>query len=101
MKFTEELKTEIKIILKNKTPREVYESMIEYGMIETPMPTDKTYISIDLQEYKRLVEDSIVLSALEGSGVDNWDWYDDAIDGIGDLEEEINAYVSNVYKNIS
>lgn len=93
MKFTEGFKQEIKNHFKNKTPKEIYEEMIEHGMVDSPMPTDNTYISVDLKEYKQLVEDSIILSALEGAGVDNWDWYDEAIGSIGDLQEEVKLYI--------
>ena len=32
-------------------------------------------ITISKQEYKELLVDSLILSALENGGVDNWEWY--------------------------
>jgi hypothetical protein len=36
-------------------------------------------IMVPWDEYERLVEDSRLLNALRRAGVDNWEWYDDAI----------------------
>jgi len=38
-----------------------------------------TIVIISADEYKKLVRDSKILSALEQGGVDNWDWYSDSI----------------------
>ena len=37
-------------------------------------------ISISEEEYKALLNDSILLNCLQMMGVDNWDGYDDAIE---------------------
>jgi|WetSurMetagenome_2_1015567.scaffolds.fasta_scaffold341278_3 hypothetical protein len=42
------------------------------------MENDKEMIEISKEEYKHLLEDSKMLSALEQAGVDNWEGYDDA-----------------------
>jgi hypothetical protein len=40
---------------------------------------------ITKEEYDRLLEDSRILNALRRHGVDNWEWYDDAIEeALGD-----------------
>lgn len=36
-------------------------------------------ITITRKEYKKLLEDSDKLRCLENSGVDNWEWYDEAM----------------------
>lgn len=52
--------------------------------------TDQTSIVMDSvvitkSEYEALRRDSIVLGALYAAGVDNWEWYGDAIES---LEED-------------
>jgi hypothetical protein len=42
------------------------------------MSEEKT-ITIPLKEYNELLEDSILLGKLQKAGVENWEWYDDAI----------------------
>lgn len=42
--------------------------------------SEKT-ITIPLEEYLKLREDSEVLNKLECGGVDNWMWYGDSLDG--------------------
>ena len=37
------------------------------------------HITIPKYEYESLCRDSMVLRALEAAGVDNWEWYGDAI----------------------
>ena len=39
----------------------------------------ETKISITTDEYNMLCEASRKLAALEAAGVDNWEWYDDAM----------------------
>jgi hypothetical protein len=41
-------------------------------------PEDK--ITISTEEYERLLKRDEILTALEAGGVDNWEWYDDAIE---------------------
>lgn len=43
------------------------------------MNTEKETVTIPKSEYDRLRRDSIKLECLEGGGVDNWDWYGDAM----------------------
>ena len=42
-------------------------------------------IEVDKKVYDRLVEAAKKLSALERAGVDNWEWYGDAMES---MEEE-------------
>lgn len=37
-------------------------------------------ITISKKEYDSLKDSALLLQALEQSGVDNWDWYGDAMD---------------------
>jgi hypothetical protein len=39
-------------------------------------------ITITQKEYLKLKEDSTLLNALQGAGVDNWDGYDSAIEAM-------------------
>lgn len=49
------------------------------------MPEDDLeMISIPVSEYRQLLEDSTILEALYAGGVDNWEWYEDALANIGD-----------------
>lgn len=48
---------------------------------------EKQYISITVVEYESLVDDSNFLKALRAAGVDNWQWYDDAIDIYDEMEK--------------
>lgn len=42
-------------------------------------------IEIELSEYKKLLKSAVKLNALENAGVDNWDWYGDAINPEGGI----------------
>ena len=47
-------------------------------------------ITLSLNEYLELVEADQKLSALEAYGVDNWEWYDEAMKSLEeDLDEEV------------
>jgi len=39
-------------------------------------------VSISPEEYDRLLESEKKLNALEAGGVDNWEWYDDAMEAM-------------------
>lgn len=45
-------------------------------------------IEITLKEYNSLVEDSIMLEALQCAGVDNWQGYDFAMETFREMNEE-------------
>ena len=45
-------------------------------------------ISISQDEFNRLVEARNILEALEAAGVDNWEWYGDAIKTLEEKEGE-------------
>ena len=34
---------------------------------------------INSEEYEELLDDSLFLNCLQNNGVDNWDWYDEAV----------------------
>ena len=34
---------------------------------------------VDSDEYEELLDDSLFLNCLQNNGVDNWDWYDEAV----------------------
>ena len=40
---------------------------------------DDHEILVSAKKYRELLEDSRKLQALENAGVDNWDWYDEAM----------------------
>lgn len=43
-------------------------------------------VTISKEEYDELVEDSRFLATLRNAGVDNWEWYDEAVSMIEDEE---------------
>lgn len=44
-------------------------------------------ITITTKEYERLKKDARILEALYANGVDNWEWFGDAMESIEDEEE--------------
>lgn len=58
--------------------------------------TDKTvttvdgveYVTIKKSEYQSLLDESRKLTALENAGVDNWEWYGDAMSEFYGEEDE-------------
>ena len=34
---------------------------------------------VESNEYEELLDDSLFLNCLQNNGVDNWDWYDEAV----------------------
>lgn len=52
----------------------------------------KKYI-IDEKELEQLIKNSQELSALERGGVDNWEWYGEALEGYNEDEEvDLSSY---------
>lgn len=49
--------------------------------------TEQT-INITKEEYDNLIQDSLILRALEDSGVDNWEGYEEAMKLMKEWEEE-------------
>jgi len=52
-------------------------------------------VTISVDEYLELLNDSEAMAALMASGVDSWDWYDAALDGVvytllDDIQNKIN-----------
>ena len=45
------------------------------------------YFVIPEKEYRKLLEDSLRLTALESGGVDNWEWYGESIHDFLEAEE--------------
>lgn len=43
------------------------------------MPSYEQQVAISKTEYMHLKKASIILEYLEANGVDNWEWYDDAM----------------------
>lgn len=43
-----------------------------------PSPPDG-YITIRMEDWMELVDDSSMLRALENGGVDNWEWYGESL----------------------
>lgn len=41
-------------------------------------------VTISKELYEELIRDSKVLNALRAAGVDNWEWYDDALESLDD-----------------
>ena len=41
-------------------------------------------VTISKTEYESLVEDQKILDALRGAGVDNWIWYDEAMESLNE-----------------
>jgi hypothetical protein len=52
------------------------------------MTDGKPTITISLDEYVKLLEDSKFLTCLLGAGVDNWEGYDDAQEMLSEMNEE-------------
>lgn len=50
--------------------------------------TDVKMITIPEHRYKQLLEDSKILNALYAGGVDNWEWYSEALQEAGVYDEE-------------
>jgi hypothetical protein len=44
-------------------------------------------VTITTKEYESLLEDQKILQALYDGGVDNWEWYSESLEGIGDDED--------------
>jgi len=40
---------------------------------------EESKVEITKKEYESLLRDSAILRALESGGVDNWEWYDEAL----------------------
>lgn len=44
-------------------------------------------VTITKSEYDELLNDSRILQALYAGGVDNWEWYDEALSELGEDNE--------------
>jgi hypothetical protein len=49
---------------------------------------EKETVTISKEKYESLLDNSLKLSALEGSGVDNWEWYGEALKYYEELKKE-------------
>jgi hypothetical protein len=45
---------------------------------------EKETITITVERYEELLEAEKILNALYAGGVDNWEWYEEALEGIED-----------------
>ena len=52
---------------------------------------DDELITITKKEYEHLLDAKLRLTCLEAGGVDNWDWYDDAMDNYRKKRSELNG----------
>lgn len=43
---------------------------------------------VDSDEYEELLNDSLFLNCLQNNGVDNWDWYSEAVEGYQQIKGE-------------
>jgi len=66
-------------------PRHEKYSDVEQALRVIEALEDK-YEIIDKEYYEELEESAAVLHALERGGVDNWEWYDDAMESIEEDE---------------
>ena len=55
---------------------------------ETPKDDSIETVTISKKDYEELRRDSVMLSALEEFGVDNWQGYEDAMESINDDDDE-------------
>lgn len=49
-------------------------------------------VAIDIHELAELKRKAYKLALLECYGVDNWNWYEDALNNIGDYDDDIESY---------
>lgn len=49
-------------------------------------------ITITMERYKELLEAESTLIALQDAGVDNWEWYGDAMSNVNDLDTCLDAF---------
>lgn len=59
---------------------------------------DKILVSRDVLE--RLISDSLVLSALEQGGVEDWDWYYQSIDDVYENDDVLKEAVQQEIDNL-
>lgn len=50
--------------------------------------TDIPFVTIPRKEYDALLQGDRILNALYAGGVDNWEWYGEALSALYDEEEE-------------
>jgi hypothetical protein len=43
---------------------------------------------VDSEEYEELLDDSLFLNCLQNNGVDNWDWYSEAVEEYQQIKGE-------------
>lgn len=59
---------------------------------------DKILVSRNVLE--RLISDSLILSALEQGGVEDWDWYYQSIDDVYENEDVLKEAVQEEIENL-
>lgn len=52
--------------------------------------TETETVTISKDEYETLKRDQLFLHCLESNGVDNWDWYDEAVREYDDSLKQLN-----------
>ena len=50
--------------------------------------TEENTVTISKKVYEDLCRDSRILAALEAGGVDNWEWYSEALHDAGVFDDE-------------
>lgn len=45
-------------------------------------------VTISKEEYEKLLDDSLFLNCLQNNGVDNWDWYSEAVEAYQQIKGE-------------
>lgn len=46
------------------------------------------FMVVKTDDYEELLDDSLFLNCLRNSGVDNWDWYDEAVEEYQQIKGE-------------
>jgi hypothetical protein len=60
------------------------------------MSRKKKTVEISKLEYQELLRAEAELSLLHNSGVDNWEWYGEALEGLDEEYDEIDAIIENL-----
>lgn len=61
-------------------------------------------VKITMAEYENLIRANRKLNALESAGVDNWEWYDDALEPIrkeDEYEDLLDSFVDSILEECS
>lgn len=59
-----------------------------FNLLQNKVQEIEQNITISLKEYEQLCDDELMLNALEGAGVDNWEGYEYAIESYNNSKEQ-------------